>query len=186
MDYGYLLTLFLLINVCSFCSSKEEEIVLENRPEKIISDSLLLQTRKDILIALETYQKLGVWSSTGHNNGDIGDKNNWYYVRKGLWGEHTISLESYTKKGFFFRLSNSGINLEKYEDGAKFKEEASFIPAPGIEDYLLLSLRPLSSPKSYIRHYGGKISNLGHKFFDDYDRDVTWKVHIIKDSECLN
>ena len=194
MDYGYLIALFLLLNIFSFCSSNQEENEFNKLPLIMKSASFILQSRiqtriqtqKDTLIALETYQRIGFWNSEGYNCGRLEDPNNWYYVRKGLWGEHTISLESSTKKGYFFRLSGSGINLEKYENSAKFKEDASFIPTPGIEDYFLLSLRPLNSPKSYVRHYKGKISNLGHKLFDDYDRDVTWRVYTYEDFEGLD
>ena len=152
------------------------------------SASLLLHNRirKNTLIALETFQRIGFLTPEGRNNGSIESKNNWYYVRKGLWGEHTISLESSTQKGFFLRLSGSNIKLDKYEESSAFKEEASFIATPGIEDYLLLSLRPLKSPKTYVRHYKGKICNLGNKLFDDYYRDATWRVYAVKDFEDLD
>ena len=183
MDYKYLINLFLFIKNFFF-NLKEEENKCKNSFEKIIDCPFICQKRLEIntLIALETYQKkFGFWTPEGYNNGKIEDKNNWYYVRKGLWGEQTISLESSTSKGFFLKLSGSNIKLEKYEDTSKFKESASFIPTPGIEDYRLLSLRPLISPKSYVRHFDGKICNLGKIIFDDYDRDATWRVHTVED-----
>ena len=107
-------------------------------------------------------------------------------MREGLWGEHTISLESSTQKGYFLRLSGSNIRLEKYEESANFKEDASFIPTTLVEDYLLLSLKPLRAPKSYERYYKSVICNLGHKALDDYDRDATWRVYTDKDIEDLD
>ena len=186
MDYRYLIALFLLLNICSFCNSKEEEEKLFSNPLKIMNCASYLihkVIKKDTRIALETYQRLGVLTPEGYNNGDIANKDNWYYVREGLWGEHTISLESSTQKDYFLRLSGSNIRLEKYEESANFKIDASFIPTTGVEDYLSLSLRPLRDPKSYVRHYGGVISNMGHKYFDDYDRDATWRVYTDKDIE---
>lgn len=180
MFYRYFIALFLLLNICSFCNPKEEENEFEDPIKIMLGASFLLQSRirNDTLIALETYQKIGFWSPEGLNNGCFEREDNWYYVRKGLWGEHTISLESSTQKGYFFRLSGSRILLEKYEEGAQFKEDASFIPTPGIEDYLMLSLRPLSKPKTFVRHYKGKICNVGNKVFDDYDRDRTWRIYV--------
>jgi hypothetical protein len=68
------------------------------------SSSFQQRLEIDTLIALETFQKYGFLTPEGYNNGKIENKNNWYYVRKGLWGEKTISLESSTRKGFFIRL----------------------------------------------------------------------------------
>ena len=133
--------------------------------------------KKDIPIALKCYQsQYGYWSFEGDNNGKIEDKKNWYYVRKGFIGDHTISLESSIQEGYFWRVTNSGLKLEKFEYSDHFKKEASFIPTPGIEDYLLLSLRPYSSQKTYVRHYKGRIIASGDKLFDDFDRDATWKI----------
>ena len=144
--------------------------------ESIKNSSLLDATKKDIPIALEAYQHYGFWNSKGTIDGQIGDKDIWYYVRKGFVGDNTISLESSIKKGYFWRVSDSDLILDKYELCDKFFQDATFIPCQGIEDYLLLSLRPYSKPKSYVRHFLGKINIWGHIIFDDYDRDRTWRV----------
>ena len=145
--------------------------------DSIESSSLLLEKKKDFLIALKAYQpKYGYWSAEGRNNGKFEDKRNWYYVRKGLIGDNTISLESSIQKGYYWRVNKSGAKLEKLEYSDLFLREATFIPTPGIADYLLLSLRSFANPKAYIRHYRGKIIASGHKEFDDFNRDVTWKV----------
>ena len=175
-----LITLFLLLNIYSFYNSKEakEEYCIES----IKSSSLLFKMKKDMLIALKCYQdKYGYWSSVGENNGKIEDKKNWYYVRKGFIGDHTISLESSVQEGYFWRATGSGLKLDKYEYSDVFLKEASFIPTAGIEDYLLLSLRSYAHPKNYVRHYRGSIIASGHKAFDDFDRDATWKVVTPKD-----
>ena len=176
MHHRDLITVFFLLIICSFCNSNEEEKE-KYCIDSIKSSSLLFKVKKNFLIALETYQpEYGCWSAEGENNGKLEDKKNWYYVRKGFIGDHTISLESSIQEGYFWRVNNSGAKLEKLEYSDQFKREASFIPTPGIEDYLLLSLRSFANPKDYIRHYKGKIIASGHKEFDDFDRDVTWKV----------
>ena len=181
MDYRYLITVFLLLNICSECDSKEE-VKEQHCIEAIKSPSLLLKMKKDILIALKCYQSnMGFWSSEGNNWGKIEDKKNWYYVRKGFIGDHTISLESSIQEGYFWRATGSGLNLVKYEHSDQFKREASFIPTPGIEDYLLLSLRPYSAPKTYVRHYRGRIEASGHRIFDDFDKDATWRIYFPTD-----
>ena len=102
-------------------------------------------------------------------------------MRKGLIGDHTISLESSIQEGYYWRVTGKGAKLEKLEYSDLFKREASFIPTPRIEDYLLLSLRSFARPKAYIRHYNGKIIASGHKLLDDFDKDATWKVIIPTD-----
>ena len=181
MHHRDLITVFFLLIICSFCNSNEEEKE-KYCIDSIKSSSLLLKTKKNFLIALETYQpKFGFWSAEGRNNGKLEDKKNWYYVRKGLIGDHTISLESSIQEGYYWRVTGKGAKLEKLEYSDLFKREASFIPTPGIEDYLLLSLRSFARPKAYIRHYNGKIIASGHKLLDDFDKDATWKVIIPTD-----
>ena len=79
--------------------------------------------------------------------GKIEDKENRYFVRKGFIGKKTISLESSVNKGYFWRVKNGQLKLETNDGSNLFKEEASFIPVPGLEDYLLLSLRSFKYPR---------------------------------------
>ena len=73
MDYRNLITVFLLLNICSFFNS--EEVKQEYCIETIKSSSLLLKMKKDIPIALKCYQsQYGYWSFEGDNNGKIEDK----------------------------------------------------------------------------------------------------------------
>ena len=169
MNYGYFLTIFIVLNIYSFCYLNENEGKLP------ISVSILL--KQNFLIALKCFQpKYGVWSSKGYNNGDINLKENRYYVRKGLSGDYTISLESSVNKGYFWRVHNSKLNLE-YNDGTDlFLKEASFIPVPGLQDYHLLSLRSFQYPRQYVRHFIGKIIASGGSDNGVFLQDATWNV----------
>ena len=140
--------------------------------------TLLLEENK--LIALKTYQpQFGYWSHQGLNNGIINDPANHYYLRKGLSGDYSISLESKVNKGFYWRVKDGLLKLEK-DDGSKlFKEESSFIPVPGIKNINLLSLIPVKYPGHYVRHTGGVIK-ISPKASDDvFLCDSTWYVHSI-------
>ena len=137
-----------------------------------------------MLIALKCYQpEMGFWSSNGLNTGKIEDKENRYFVRKGFIGEKTISLESSVNKGYFWRVKNGQLKLETNDGSNLFKEEASFIPVPGLEDYLLLSLRSFNYPKTYVRHRSGKIitssitADSYFLFYNPFSQDATWRVY---------
>ena len=74
MHHLDLITVFFLLIICSFCNSNEEEKE-KYCIDSIKSSSLLLKTKKNFLIALETYQpKFGFWSAEGRNNGKLEDK----------------------------------------------------------------------------------------------------------------
>jgi hypothetical protein len=140
-----------------------------------------------MLIALKCYQpEFGFWSSNGLNNGVIEAKENRYFVRKGFIGEKTISLESSVNKGYFWRVKNGQLILETNDGSNLFKEESSFIPVPGLEDYLLLSLRSFKYPKQYVRHRNGRIiisADSFSLFFNPFSQDATWRVYTDKDIE---
>ena len=72
MDYRYLIALFLLLNICSFCNSEEENIFkIPSKLKKGASFLLHKVIRKDTLIALETYQRGGFLTPEGFNYGAI-------------------------------------------------------------------------------------------------------------------
>ena len=138
--------------------------------------TLLLEENK--LIALKTYQpQFGYWSHQGLNNGIINDPANHYYLRKGLSGDYSISLESKVNKGFYWRVKDGKLKLEPYDGTEQFKEESSFIPVPGLEDFNLLSLRPVKYPKHYVRHYRGRIEISTCSNNDVFYKDATWFVY---------
>ena len=165
------LRLILLFNIFYMCCFKD------NKPMPV-SSTLLLE--EDNLIALKCYQpEFGAWSHKSQNDGSINDVANHYYVRKGLFGDYSISLESKVNKGFYWRVKNGLLKLEK-DDGSKlFKEESSFIPVPGIKNINLLSLIPVKYPGHYVRHQNG-IIKISPKASDDvFLCDSTWYVHSI-------
>ena len=140
--------------------------------------TLLLEENK--LIALKTYQsQYGYWNHQGLINGNINDAANHYYLRKGLSGDYSISLESKVNKGFYWRVKNGLLKLEK-DDGSKlFKEESSFIPVPGIKNINLLSLIPVKYPGHYVRHFRGNIIISKIASDDVFLKDATWYVYWI-------
>ena len=142
--------------------------------------SIIFLFEQDMLIALKCYQpEFNFWSSRGLNNGNFNDKENRYYVRKGLIGDYTISLESSINRGFYWRVKGNNLSLEPNDGTYLFKEESSFIPVPGLEDFHLLSLRPVKYQRHYVRHYKDHIiiSELSNK--DVFLKDATWYVYFI-------
>ena len=153
---------------------------------KLISLNEELTKMNGLTIALKCYQpEFGFWSSKGMNNGRIENKEDRYIVRKGFIGEKTISLESSVNKGYFWRVKNGNLNLETDDGSNLFKEESSFIPVSGLEDYLLLSLRSFKYPKKYVRHRNSRIiisENSFTLFYNPFSQDATWRVYVIIDN----
>ena len=165
------LRFILLFNIFYVCYFKD------NKPLPV-SSTLLLE--EDNLIALKCYQpEFGAWSYKSHNDGSINDVANHYYVRKGLFGDYSISLESKVKKGFYWRVKDGRVKLEQDDGTEQFKEESSFIPVPGLEDFNLLSLRPVKYPKHYVRHFRGNIIISKIASDDVFLKDATWYVYWI-------
>ena len=165
-----ILRLFLLLNIFIFANFKEYD-------KLPISALFLLE--EDILVALKCYQPgYGVWSFEGRNDGDIKNISNTYYVRKGLNGDYSISLESSVKRGYYWRVKNYKLILDQYDGTDLFKQESSFIPVPGVEDYHLLSLRSVKYPKHYVRHKDGEMV-ISKSSKDVFYPDATWYVYLV-------
>ena len=170
MEYLLAFISLIIINILPFGSLKEYDCKLP------IAAALLLE--QNMLIALKCYQaEYGYWSYKGLNNGDINDRQNRYYVRPGLIGDFTISLESSINRGFFWRVRNGKLNLEAHDGSRLFKEEASFIPVPGLEDYHLLSLRSYKYPRKYVRHHRDRIIVSDTSNNNLFIKDATWNVY---------
>ena len=162
--------LFLINIYYIYCKQEYKEISINSE----------LAEKDGMIIALKCYQpEFGFWSSNGLNNGVIEAKENRYFVRKGFIGEKTISLESSVNKGYFWRVKNSQLILETNDGSNLFKEESSFIPVPGLEDYLLLSLRSLKYPRQYVRHSYDRIiiSPSYNVPLNPFTQDATWRVY---------
>ena len=143
-----------------------------------VTTTTLIEENK--LIALKTYQpQYKYWSYQGLINGDKNNAANHYYLRKGFYGDYSISLESKANKGFYWRVKNGLLYLEKNDGSKLFKEESSFIPVPGLEDFNLLSLRPVKYPKHYVRHFRGNIIISKIASDDVFLKDATWYVYWI-------
>ena len=143
-----------------------------------VTTTTLIEENK--LIALKTYQpQYKYWSYQGLINGDKNNAANHYYLRKGFYGDYSISLESKANKGFYWRVKNGLLYLEKNDGSKLFKEESSFIPVPGIKDVNLLSLIPVKYPNYYVRHQGGRMKISQYTSTDLFLCDSTWYVHKI-------
>lgn len=113
----------------------------------------------------------------GTINGDIDDQNNWFYVRKGLKGHPTISLESFTKPGYYWRHYNDYIRMDLDDGSEQFKQDSSFLQVAGTQDQSYVTLRPINYPWDLLRHFNAKIR---HDLFDESEtcsKDGSWKVH---------
>ena len=163
--------LFLINIYYIYCKQEYKEISINSE----------LAEKDGMIIALKCYQpEFGFWSSKGLNNGNINFKEDRYIVRKGFIGEKTISLESSVNKGYFWRVKNGQLILETNDGSNLFKEESSFIPIPGLEDYLLLSLRSLKYPRQYVRHRDDRIIISEPSYnvpLNPFTQDATWRVY---------
>ena len=113
----------------------------------------------------------------GENDGSIYDSSSQYYVRKGLIGDYSISLESKVRRGYYWRVKDGKLELDLNDGTFSFQEESSFIPVPGLEDFLLLSLKPVKYPKHYVRHFKGRIIISTCSDHDVFYKDATWYVY---------
>lgn len=130
------------------------------------------------LVSLASYQwDHKCWSSEdGTINGDCDDENNWFWVRKGMAGHPTITLESYKKPGFYWRHYNDYLVLNENDGSAIFKEDCSFLQVAGVYDQAYVTLRPINYPWDLMRHFNAKIR---HDLFDESEtcaQDGSWKV----------
>lgn len=139
-----------------------------------------IRLRVGTMISLASYQWADhCWASGNATiDGNCGDRNNYYYVREGLAGYGTVSLESVSKPGFFWRHEYGKLTL-KYNDGSDlFRQDSSFIPVGGFQDQNLLSLRPINFPFNCIRHKNGELIQDLWTDNNVFGEDATWRVSV--------
>lgn len=140
-----------------------------------------IRLRPNMIISLGSYQNENdCWESEkGTIDGKCNDKNNYYVVREGFMGPTTISLESLSRPGFFWRHKNSYLYLDSNDQGELFKNDASFIPVAGFEDQKYVSLRPFNFPFSCVRNLNGRLKMENYNPDEqDISKDSTWRINI--------
>ena len=118
---------------------------------------IIIRTESTYSIKIFYQPQYGYWSLKGLNNGKINDRENRYYVRQGLIGDYAISFDSSVNRGYYWRVKDKYLEIERDDGTYSFKEETSFIPVPGLEDFHLLRLRSVKYPRCYVRHFRDNI-----------------------------
>lgn len=139
-----------------------------------------VRVRIGSMITLASYQWADhCWASNNATiDGNCGDRNNFLYVREGLAGHGTVSFESVSRPGFFWRHANGKLQMN-YNDGSPlFRQDSSFIPVAGFQDQGLLSLRPVNFPFNCIRHRYGELIHDAWKEDGSEGEDATWRVSV--------
>lgn len=86
-----------------------------------------------------------------------------------------VSLQSVNYPGYYFRVQDGMIKLDKYRDEDLFKKDATFRLVPGLADRAWSSFESLKSPGHYIRHRNLKLYL--EKGDDElFRKDATFKV----------
>lgn len=131
------------------------------------------------VVALGTYQsKEKCWNSNDSSiNGNCEDKKNFYKVREGLAGYGTITLESVSKPGYYWRHEYGKMELHQDDGTELFKKDSSFIAVGGFQDQSMLSLRPVNYPFNCIRQKNGQLVQDLWTDSNMFGEDGTWRVY---------
>jgi len=124
-------------------------------------------------INLQTSQWSGnCWDTSGNIGGSCSDKI--IKVVPGLAGGCTVSLQSATNSGMYFRHRDGLLWLEANDGSDLFKFDASFGPVPGLVNASMTSLHAVNYVEAFLRHKDGRIH------LDDWDgssimsSDASW------------
>jgi len=126
-------------------------------------------------VNLQTSQWSGnCWTTSGTIDGNCADKI--IRVVQGLAGGGTVSLQSASDSGKYFRHRDGLLYLEPNDGSDLFKFDASFGPVAGLKNVNMTSLHAVNYVQAFLRHKDGRIH------LDDWDgsdimaSDASWIV----------